>query len=358
MARSTATGSPHPASTHATTPPRAVIRALLFESDRSSEAIPADALARMPPPADTQLLWLDVTSHGQPFELPRGLDLDVARLDVNGGFEPGVVLDGAWKFLQVQALNWHGQSHPVRAPLAVAVGPNVVITAHREPIGFLQAVLDDEADHLRVGQLESMIFAASLLDRMLTDYLDARDEFETVLDRLELLILRKPQPRYLRELQHLRRLASKLRQHLADQRDLFDALARPDFDPGQSDLAGRNCRLLSARYSRVMSAIETARELVNGSFDLYTSRVAESTNQVVYTLTAATLVIGVLATVAGVMGMNFTAELFESGDSGFAMTVAGMVALVLGAVAWMLWERRRTRRATMRPRAPGGERRG
>ncbi|GAB1595784.1 magnesium transporter CorA family protein [Lysobacter claricitrinus] len=322
------------------TPPT-VVRALLFERDHPSREIGPAELREHSPVPDERLLWVDVIcANGLPDALAP-LGADTARLDPTAASELGLVVGGDWKYLHVRALNWHDGSRPSDVPVAFGIGPNVVLTVHREPVDFISAVLGNEADHLRVGRMEATSFATTLMDRMLTDYLDARDAFETRLDRLELLILRRPDPAHLGELQALRHLASRLRRHLASQRDLFDALGRPDFDPRQSESAERHCRLVSTRYSHVMQSIEAARELVNGSFDLYTSRTAESTNQAVYTLTVVTVAMGLAATVAGVLGMNFEAPLFQTGTHGFYVAAGAIGAVLVASGAWAAWRLRR-----------------
>lgn len=42
------------------------------------------------------------------------------------------------------------------------------------------------------------------------------------------------------------------------------------------------------------------------------------------------MLLGILSVLAGMMGMNFPARFFESGDTGFFATVAGMLVLGLG----------------------------
>lgn len=319
-------------------PHAATTRALLFESDQVSREVDAAALHEHDDVADHRLLWVDaIVPDGAP-EALRVLGADPVRLMPDAVDAAGLlVVAGDWKYLYVRALNWREGRRPGDIPIAIGIGPNVVVTVHRERADFLADVLDNEADHLRVGRLESTSFASALLDRMLTDYLDARDEFETSLDRLELLILRKPRREHLAQLQRLRHLASRLRRYLASQRDLFDALGRPDFDPQQSESVQRHCRLLSTRYTHVMASIEAARELVNGSFDLYTSRAAESTNEVVNTLTVVTVAMGLAATIAGVFGMNFETPILELGHRGFVVAAATVAAIVLGSGAWALW---------------------
>lgn len=308
------------------------LRAVLFDKDLDGHPVSLAELDNYGELTDDQLLWIDLRgNHG---ELPDA----VAR----HGVEPrhlqpddtGVITNGnEWSYLYARALNSATEKNFSDEPLVVAMGRNVVVTAHHHPIDFLTAVLDNEAEQLRIGSLHSGSFAASLLDRMLTDYLDARDEFESAVDRIELMVLRRPHSRHLSELQQLRRQASKLRRYLAMQRDMFDALARPDFDPRQSHQVARHWQLLSARYSKVMMSVESARDLVNGSFDVYTSRVAHGTNETMRLLTVVTVVLGTLSVATGALGMNFTADLFNAGDSGFWWAVGGMAAFAAIAIA-------------------------
>lgn len=139
------------------------------------------------------------------------------------------------------------------------------------------------------------------------------------------------------ELQRLRRAASRLRRMLAPHRAVFGALSRPDFRPADDGVAARHFASLDTRYERAMDMVENARELVIGSFELLTSRTGIDTNQSMRTLTFVTVVTGVLAVIAGVLGMNFDASFFDTRDVGFA--VAAGVMLVLAGIA--LWFGRR-----------------
>ena len=323
--------------------PRAA--AVLFDADLDGHRIDPSSL-NGDPLRDDQLLWVDLQGDVcPPAVLEReGVDPGLLR-EVPDGSE-GVVSDGGWTYLYAAALCASSGRRTVAERLVVAVCErcNVVVTAHPGAVPFLDALVENEAEHLRVGALHAGSFAASLLDRMLTDYLDVRDRFESSVDRIELQVLRHPRPTHLSELQQLRRHASRLRRHLAGQRDMFDALGRPDFASGQPGQVTRHWQALSARYDRTMGAVESARELVNGSFDVYTSRVAEGTNETMRVLTVVTVVLGTLAVAAGVFGMNFPAEIFETGDSGFWWTVGlmlavGFVALGVG-LGWSFWRRR------------------
>ena len=324
----------------------ATIRMLLFEGETSGREVAMDELATVVPVGDRQLLWVDITDADIPDEIAARLELDPRALAVRDGQLPDIRWAAPWMFLRLLALNWQREGQPRVAPLALAVGPNIVVTQHRVAADFIRAVMDDESDVLRIGRLEATIFGASLLDRMLTDYLDARDEFENVLDRVELQILRKPHTRLLRDLQMLRQRGSRYRQALADHRDVFDALGRPDFNPALSDDARSACIALRKRYSHVITVIENARELVNGSFDLYSSRVAESTNETMHILTVVTVITGLLATAAGILGMNFAAPIFDTGSRGFYTAVVCMLTFAVASIAYAVLRRRRLRAVT------------
>ena len=83
-----------------------------------------------------------------------------------------------------------------------------------------------------------------------------------------------------------------------------------------------------------------ARELGVGSFELFTTRSAQRTNDTMRVLTFVTVLLGTLAVIAGAMGMNFKAPLFETGAAGFWWTIAGMalIGVVATVVArWRKW---------------------
>jgi Mg2+ and Co2+ transporter CorA len=54
-------------------------------------------------------------------------------------------------------------------------------------------------------------------------------------------------------------------------------------------------------------------------------------------LTFVTVVLGTLAVVAGVLGMNFNAPLFDTGTAGFWTTVGAMAGFVLLAMLVARW---------------------
>ncbi len=76
------------------------------------------------------------------------------------------------------------------------------------------------------------------------------------------------------------------------------------------------------------------RETVLGVFELFATKSAQLTNEFIRRLTFLTLITGTIGVTAGILGMNYKADIFEA-KNGFLITIVGMafVALVLSAIA-------------------------
>jgi Mg2+ and Co2+ transporter CorA len=219
-------------------------------------------------------------------------------------------------------------------------GPNYVLSVHREPIEFLTTLRERERAETELGALSAESFVASLLDWQISTYFEAVSDLEAAVDKLEVAILgSRKHHESLPELLILRRAASRLRLMLSSHRKLFNALARPDFRPvrggGEADA---NFRALDIRYERAVDTVENARALVVGSFELYTSRTAQRTSDTVRVLTFATVLLGSLSVIAGVLGMNFPQfAFFATGAHGFWTSIAIMAGFSGSALllAWL-----------------------
>ena len=82
---------------------------------------------------------------------------------------------------------------------------------------------------------------------------------------------------------------------------------------------------------RAAFMVENARDLVVGSFELFTSRTAQRTNVSMRRLTFMTALLGVLAVSAGVLGINFDAPMFKAGNVGFGWTLGAMAVFLATA---------------------------
>ncbi|MGN6512480.1 MAG: magnesium transporter CorA family protein [Lysobacteraceae bacterium] len=323
------------------------VRIMLFDADADDQVLEESAID----PAtlgERQLLWVDVEDDDAEVAEPVVRRL-VERLRL-GPAAPALLrqIDGRprlhnvgdWFLVQVTAVE-HGSAlqFPGRT-LAIVCGRNLVLTLHRGPLEFLNQLRGREHAETRLGSLSAESFAASLLDWQIESYLHAVTDFEAAVDRLEVAILAsKVQRESLPDLARLRRGASRLRRMLAPHRHVFGALARPDFRPDAEEAVNRQFRALEQRFERAMDAVENARELVVGSFELFTTRAAQRTNDTMRVLTFVTVLTGSLAVISGALGMNFKAPLFESAGAGFWTTIAAMGVIIVASVLFARWRR-------------------
>jgi len=313
------------------------VRVLLFDAqgkDRPVGNLQEVEVGRL---GKHELAWIDVHARDRSdvenvFQV-LGLDVpDIAPLFDSDALP--LSIRGDWFAARAGAAYWDDEKAEIsESPWLLVVGPNVVVTAHNASVEFLDIVFAHHDPDSRVGELDSESFAVVLLDRMLTTYFDSLDAFEGHLDKLEMDILsNRIHEGHVPQLRKLRRSASTFRRLLSSHRDLFDALRRPDFHPDRDDQISGRFRAIAKRYERAMDAVENARELVVGSYELLETRLSQRTNETMRLLTFATVLLGSLAVVAGVLGMNFHADLFNSGSAGFWATVGAMIAIMLAAM--------------------------
>lgn len=330
---------------------RTRLRISLFDADaedRELEEADIDVAAL----GEHQLLWVDLEEDERGdgeaclARLVDALGLGEGRdalQSLNG--MPVLQNFGDWFLVAVTAVENDGKLQFAGRGLAIACGERFVLSLHRGPLKILDELHDRERGETRIGSLRPESFTASLLDWQVDSYLHAVSDLEEAVDRLEVSVLSSHvYHECLPELARLRRCASRLRRMLAPHRHVFGALARPDFRPDEDEegtARGPNkaFRTLEKRFERAMDAVENARDLVVGSFQLFTSRSAQRTNATMRVLTFVTVLSGALAVIVGAFGMNFTTPLFDSGATGFWLTVAAMALVAVVAVVVARWKR-------------------
>jgi Mg2+ and Co2+ transporter CorA len=323
-----------------------VIQAFLYDADGHDREVELNdqCVGEL---GERNLLWVDVIGR-EPTELSylaRLFDLD--RRSIRELLQPqnDLYLENYGEYFQfdVVALKDNGEkAHAERDPvhLEFLVGLRWIISVHDEPLGFLEAFRDQDKGETLTGALSPPALVASLLDWHLTSYFEALAGLEAFVDRVdEAMLGRSTKDSHLAGLVALRRRISRLRRLLVLQRPVFYGLSRPDMAQVVNSDAGAHYRSLERRFERAVDAADHARELVHGSFDLFSTRAAEATNDLVRRLTFVTMLLGVTGAIAGIFGMNFDTPHQGYGALGF-WGVVGFILLLI-AVAVMLGRRKK-----------------
>ena len=222
--------------------------------------------------------------------------------------------------------------------LQFVVGKSWVVTISEHRPDFFDKWIEADQGETLKGRLTSTAFTAALLMRHFEAFREQIASIDISIDRLDDTIMTSREKRSpLMTLAALRRHLSRLRVVLKDHRGVVRGLIGPEF---QSQVAVSDKEPLvevNRMFERLEDDVSRARETVIGSFELYSSRVAQDTNQLIKILTVATVITGIIGAVAGIFGMNFDTPMAHSGLQGFlivtGLLIASSILFVAVAVA-------------------------
>jgi magnesium transporter len=322
------------------------VRVRQFDADRHDQSLELDD-ALSTKPTERQLLWMDI-SDGLDAEQARRvadafeLDPSTVRALETPGDVPHLGVHGS--YLHIRVAVEPNDREPEATPwLDIVGGGNVVITSHRKPIQFLDEMDDRIKADTSLGLLDAGTFIASLLGAAVTSYFAAVDTIEDDVDVLDAKSLRDDgRHQLLDDLVVVRRRIARLRRVLTDHRQLFASLAGAELakltDNPDSAAA---FKAVSERFDSAISAVEDSREVLIGSFDVYMTRTAQRTNDIMKVLALATVLLLPGSVVAGLLGMNVLIPLPDDNPLSFWVVVTGVavfavcILLIARARRWL-----------------------
>jgi magnesium transporter len=329
-------------------------------TDRNTELVPTDSGSRIwlydvdgkdapvrldvgdiPEPTNEQMLWIDVDS-GSRDELQKLWDQleisdEIKRFDAIRE-RPQVVHHNGLLQLNVFALRNDSELDAI--PLLCLVGTNWIVTAHDGELDLVDKFNKPFHGETNLGALDGPAFLSLVLDWQLNGYFKAIETLQADIDRLdeELLQHAPDQDALLDRLLGLRKRVRKLRQTLSPHRDVLGLLSHPDSDAAVGSASAPNYQRLLERLERALDSVDTAREMIAGSFDIFMSRTSQATNEIMKRLTIVSVLLLPAVVIAGIMGMNFKVAMFEWPWM-FWVTVGSMA--VLATVTLIVARRRR-----------------
>lgn len=322
-----------------------MIRAYLYDKNGEDRPVEPDEVDPSSI-AETQTLWIDVTGDD-----PKALEELARRLDIRdetfkrlADSERDQHLDNFGEYFAFGVCAFTGDPDDDGSKLAQStvlgfiVSDRWLVTTHARPVKFLDAFQAQDKGETKIGGLSPTLLAVSLLDWHLAEFFREVGRIEEAADALDEDILQgSARNEMLAKIVAGRARVSRLRARIAGQRPIFHGLSRPDFTADSDPEAFDQLAALGQRFDRAVDEIERTRDVVVGSFDLFTSMTAQRTNELVKVLTFLTAVIGICAAVAGVMGMNFKAGIFETGTFGFLVTLGSLVGIVVVSMVVARW---------------------
>jgi Mg2+ and Co2+ transporter CorA len=215
-----------------------------------------------------------------------------------------------------------------------------LLTVRDGDIPYFREFRDQDNGETLSGRLTPAALAAALLDWHLEDYQAEITDIQTNADKIDqdVLLAREEEPP-LRVLAKLQARLADLRRKLGEHRRIIHGLLRADFAHIAGHPHAEYYEALERHFDRTDDSLDRTREMIVGSFDLYATRTAQETNQLVKLLTLVTVIIGFSGAIAGIFGMNFDTPITKTGLPGFIVTVSSMI--VLGALLTIFaWRRK------------------
>ena len=229
------------------------------------------------------------------------------------------------------------ESIPVFTPIDIFAGKDFLITiANPHSTSTTEALERARRD----GDDEHPSKLLYLIRDTIGDlYFPAIDHFDDRIDDLEDTVLTNPSPEILQRLFTIKRELIDLRRVLVNTRDASLHLQR---DPGSIIDADHQIyvRDIYDHVARLLDSVETQRDLLNNTLDIYLSSVANRTNEVMKVLTVlGTIALPAIA-ISGIYGMNLKGLPFEESAHGAAYVATLTIvstALLLYILKRMKW---------------------
>ncbi len=236
---------------------------------------------------------------------------------------------GDYLFLSLTtATRENDELHP--REMEAFLGPDYLITVHREPLPELDAALRHMEPNTRADFLLYLI-----ADHMVDVYFPMVDEMDDEIDTLEDQILENATQITLQRIFSMKQQLIHLRKITAPMRDVMNTLSGTRY----AQVDERTALYFRDVYDhliRIYDLIETSRDLLGNALDAYLSTVSNRLNEVMKRLTLITTIFMPISFLVGFGGMNF--QQLPFGDPTAFRIMLSLIALA--PIAMLIWFQR------------------
>ncbi len=218
----------------------------------------------------------------------------------------------------------------------IVLGQRSLLTVH-EP-GFdpfaLQQLRGDGSALLKRGP-DFLLYA--ITDGIVDGYFPVLDALEDEIDEIQDAVIARPTTWTLERLFAIKRELIALRRAISPAREIFNQLTNRD----QGLVHAEHLVYFRDVYDhliRVTDELDTDRELVAGTLEVYLSTINNNLSIIMKRLTGVTVILAGIGAVAGIFGMSEASNALSSGEGGGFWAVTAVV--VMGAALTALFLRR------------------
>ncbi|HEY7691805.1 MAG TPA: magnesium/cobalt transporter CorA [Gaiellaceae bacterium] len=182
---------------------------------------------------------------------------------------------------------------------------NYLVTIHRDDCPAFLEIRERYAKRAKPIERPALLLYR-IVNGLVDSFFPILADFDDHIDTLENDIFLRADDKQLQEIFRLKRLLVGLRKAIGPERDLFASLTGGIADlPGMEEEDERYFRDVYDHLIRISDLIDTYRDLLTSSMDVYLSTVSNRTNVVAKQLTIIATIFLPLAWVTGFFGQNF-----------------------------------------------------
>jgi len=299
------------------------------------EELQPERADQLSPPSDESVVWINVggvhdvqvlETLGKQFSLHPLLLEDVANTDQR----PKLDDYEEYLFLVIKMLSLTERKEIAVEQVSLVLGRNYVLSFQENGTDVFQPVRERlRGGKGRLRQAESDYLLYALVDAIVDQYFAVLELMGERLEAVQQAVVDDPKPETLNDIHALKRQLLFLRRAVWPLRDVMNNLSRSDcrflHDPTKVFF-----RDVYDHVVQIVDTIETLREMVSASLDIYLSSVSYRLNAVMRVLTVITTIFMPLSFIASIYGMNFEYMPELRSPWGYPLVLGVMAAVGVG----------------------------
>jgi magnesium transporter len=314
-----------------------------YDGERCEEAQPQQ-VNQLSPPADESVMWINVggvhqvdidETLGKQFLLHPLLLEDVANTDQR----PKLDDYETYCYLVIKMLSLTDRKEISVEQVSLVLGRNYVISFQENGTDVFHPVRDrlrGGKGRLRQSGADYLLYA--LVDAIVDQYFAVLEFLGEKIEAVQHAVVDDPEPETLNDIHALKRQLLFLRRAVWPLRDAMNNLSRSDC-PFLHEPTKVFFRDVHDHVVQIVDTIETLREMVSASLDIYLSSVSYRLNAVMRVLTVITTIFMPLSFIASIYGMNFEHMPELQSRWGYPLVLGVMTAVGVGML--LLFKKKR-----------------
>lgn len=295
-------------------------------------------------PVDETVIWINVggvhqvemvETLGKQFSLHPLMLEDVANTDQR----PKLDDYETYFFLVIKMLSLTKRNEIAVEQVSLVLGRNYVISFQENGTDVFQPVrerLRGGKGRLRQTGADYLLYA--LVDAIVDQYFAVLESLGEKIEALQQTVVDDPRPETLNDIHALKRQLLFLRRAVWPLRDVMNNLSRSTC-PFLQEPTKVFFRDVYDHVVQIVDTIETLREMVSASLDIYLSSVSYRLNAVMRVLTVITTIFMPLSFIASIYGMNFEHMPELQSRWGYPLVLSVMTAVGVGML--LLFKKKR-----------------